>query len=178
MCEINNWFIECWFNGLVHEFTRQKKKFPLSELLDTQHFPLKSNFKVQDHSLWCAISWRVEKRVHFVMTSFLIMFFPRVEHLAKSLNFNLSFKSIHSVACCRLKWFQVKIISTYVILYFPLLRLGKLHLKQRKIQINLQGWNHFNPGFILTFNIAFQIGIRQDHIENISLFSTFLEAFL
>ena len=29
--------------------------------------------------------------------------FPRVEHLAKSLNFNLSFKSIHSVACCRLK---------------------------------------------------------------------------
>ena len=29
----------------------KKNKFPLSELLDTQHFPLKSNFKFQDHSL-------------------------------------------------------------------------------------------------------------------------------
>ena len=33
-----------------------------------------------------------------------------------------------------------------------MLRLGNLHLKQRKIQINL-GWNHFNLGSILTYNI-------------------------
>ena len=31
---------------------------------------------------------------------------------------------------------QVKMISTLVDLYFPLLRLGNLYLKQRKIQNN------------------------------------------
>ena len=47
----------------------------------------------------------------------------------------------------RLKWFQPRLIRIFLCL-----RCKLPDLKQRKIQINL-GWNHFNLGFILTYNI-------------------------